>query len=65
LAYQRVNKRWIQQAAAQMRHQMAGYQPHMQKALSPVNQQLTLTTSAAKAAQFFAQRGYGKRGCCR
>jgi len=65
LANQRINKRWIQQASAQMRHQMMGYQPQMQKALSPVNQQLSLTTSTAKAAQFIAQRGYGKRGCCR
>ncbi|HKM17746.1 MAG: hypothetical protein GX228_05280 [Firmicutes bacterium] len=65
MAYQRIHKRWIQQASAQLRQQIPGYQPHTQKALSPVSQQLSMTTSAAKAAQYFAMRGCGKRGCCR
>ncbi|HHT36555.1 MAG: hypothetical protein ACE3NC_09270 [Candidatus Wallacebacter cryptica] len=63
MSNKRINKRWLQQAAAQMQRQMSGTQPYTQKVLSPINKQLSIGTSAAKAAQYFSQSGRRKRGC--
>ncbi|NLM68439.1 MAG: hypothetical protein GX177_00320 [Firmicutes bacterium] len=59
----RINKRWVQQAAAQMQRHMSGTQPYTQKALSPINQQLSMHSSVSKAAQYFTESGRRRRGC--